>query len=347
MDDFYKYRRDSDQERDGYYHRTIPATIKWLESLATERCDVQILRLIRAMFSEEPAQRPDAETVWKDLTNCTTATKQYFCRPCCMPLLYNDPLLEKLLVTDSITATYDSLVSSPSAAPVTKDLYFRTRYENDADLGMQWVRNLRQWEHSTLDVVAVAPHLLARKRITSLGNDVGPMLAMNEAAILRKASHRHIVRLHSTYRQGEDIYGLLYEPAAQYDLRSYMELAEIQMKLNKNLAVDLRFLTRSLGCLASAMASVHTSGYDHGDIRPENVLVNEDMIFLSKFSHGLRSEGTDGPTMQRFIDAIGRLDIGRRPSRGSANGSPRPTSPRSRSPRPTNPAAVCNVSFLP
>lgn len=321
--------------------------MRWLESLVTERCDVQILRLLRAMFSQEPAHRPDAEYVWKVLTNCTTTTKQYFCGPCCMPLLYNDPLLKKLAVTDPISTAYELPVSSPSAAPITKDLYFRTKYENDGDLGMQWVRNLRQWEHSTLDVVAVAPHLLARKRITSLGNEVGSMLAMNEAEILRKASHRHIVRLHSTYRQGEDIYGLLYEPAAQYDLRSYMELAEIQINLKRNLPVDLRFLTKSLGCLASAMASVHRSGYDHGDVRPENILVHDDMIFLSKFSHGLKSEGTDSPTMQRFIDAIGRLDIGRRPSRGSAKGSSRPTSPRPSSPRPTNPAAVCNASGFP
>lgn len=219
-------------------------------------------------------------------------------------------------------------VSGRELVPVPTDLSFNTLYKENEELALQWVRNLRHWPHALLDVVRTTEshHPLARKRIDA---KEGSTLAIIEAEILRNVRHHHVVTLHATYQQGQ-VYGLLFEPATDYDLRSYMELAELRMVHNRHVPVDIKFLTESLGCLASALAAVHAAGYDHGDIRPENILVHERRIFLSKFSLGLRCENT-GPTgssrpqrLYRYVDWFGRLSLGRQDEPDSLNRRPRP-----------------------
>ena len=313
MEEFLTHRRNADPEKEGYFYQpeVLSAVLSWLDGLATERCDVQIIRLLRAMFSFQPSHRPSADQVWKSLTTITKSTPAsviYFCRPCCMPLLQDDPLLEIEPDVDPSQTKYGSSLPLHEATPVGRDLYFKNKYDRDQLLDVCWKRNLRIWNFSILDVVQTRdPHLLARKRIKSSGDDKGSFIAKNEAEILRKVKHRHIVTLHSTYRHG-DLLTLLFEPAADYDLRSYLELCGNQ---------NLEFMTRSFGCLANALACVHKFGYDHGDIRPENILVHNNRIYLSKFSFGLKSDiGTKDsrPSNQqpyRFKDLFGKLSLRR------------------------------------
>ena len=143
--------------------------------------------------------------------------------------------------------------------------------------------------------------------------------AKTEAGILRKVHHRHIVKLNNTYLHG-DVLTLLFDLAANHDLRSYLELVELKYQRNEPLMKDAGCLTRSFGCLSNALACLHGSGYDHNDIRPENILVHDvghaSRIFLSKFSFGIRSEGgtgadgTNSSQVWRFIDRItGNLSL--------------------------------------
>lgn len=333
VDEFLAYRKQADPEGDGYFYRTVAEVIRWLDDLATERCDVQIIRLLHSMLNEKPDRRPEAEQVWKILTTCSSMSKRHFCGPCCMPLLYNDPVLMLKPDAHPSETEYASSMLVRSVVPVPQDLFFQTEYERDEELGLQWVRNVRHWSYSTLDVVMGEgyPHLLARKRVTSWKNNDGSACAINEAEILRKVKHRHIVTLHGTYRQG-DVYALLFEPAATFDLRSYLELTELQKIRQRDLPIDISLLISIFGCLTSALACLHAAGYDHGDIRPENILIHNDRVFLSKFSLGLKTEtgGTAGNSsnLHRFIDLFGRLGLGRRTEHDVCNnsGHPRPTS---------------------
>ena len=86
-----------------------------------------------------------------------------------MPLLYNDPVLTLKPDAHPSETEYASSVLVQSLVPVPQDLFFQTEYERDEELGLQWVRNVRHWSHSTLDVVMGEgyPHLLARKRVTA------------------------------------------------------------------------------------------------------------------------------------------------------------------------------------
>lgn len=294
-----------------------------------ERCDVQIIHLLSAMFNEQPEHRPDAEQVWKVLTTCTSNTKKHFCGPCCMPLLNNDPLITREPESDPSKTEYASSMLSKNIEDVKSvpvDLHFRPYFEWDESLEYYWVRNVRHWKYTTLDVVTSysSPDLLARKRITTKYSD-GTVCATTEAEILRQVHHRHVVTLHSTYRQG-DVHALLFQPAADCDLRTYLELTELQNKSNGTLDLPLYegLLIKIFGCLASALASVHAAGYDHGNIGPRNILIHNGIVFLSKFSLGLKIEsgswggGNQQPGTYRFIDYFGSIGLGRQSSHHDA-----------------------------
>ena len=248
-----------------------------------------------------------------------------------MPLLYNEPLLVNSADVHPSKIAYASDHMARAVVPVSKDQNFRTEYARDQELGLEWVRYVRNWDCSILDIVRGegSLHLLTRKRIFTGGNDKVQRFAHHEAAILRKLHHRHLVRLYGTYQQG-DISALLYEPAANYDLRSYLELAELENKKARGLVIDIPFLESIYGCLASALASVHAAGYDHGDIRPENILIvnNETpRIFLSEFSFGLKTDMKGGGSNEqryRLTEFFGGLRLGRQSGQdaGQSKGYP-------------------------
>ncbi|KAL8827449.1 MAG: hypothetical protein Q9191_003174 [Dirinaria sp. TL-2023a] len=275
---------------------------------------------------DRPDRRPDAEQVWKTLTTCTAENDIFFCGPCCMPLVHYDPILTNNLLEDPAEAQYASDLSTTDAVRVITDNYFSEHYNEDQQLDLRWVRNLRHWNHSILDVVqdGTLPHLLARKRLQPLENSDldASIYARNEAEILRVMDHRHIVKLYGTYLQG-NIHTLLYEPAADRDLRSYLELVALKHERNEiaTTGKEFEFLTRCFGCLANAMAHLHNRGYDHNDIRPENILVHDmgkkPRIFLSKFSFGLKFEGASASGKNwRFINGFGKLSLTRSPQMG-------------------------------
>ena len=308
----------ADPEGKGSFYKpeVMSAVFEWLDDLTTERCDVQIIRLLHQMLNFEPNRRPNAEQVWKSLTTITTSSSgpaTYFCGPCCMPLVLGDPLLKIGIGVNPSETEYSSSSSTHEAKSVNVDLEFKDKYSRDQQFDISWKRNLRHWDYAILDAVLVGdnPNLLARKRIILTANGEGSAMAQHEAEILRNVKHRHIVTLYSTYQQG-DVLTLLFEPAADHDLRSYLELAESRQRRRIN--VDVDFMKTSFWCLADALAKVHAAGYDHGDIRPDNILVHNGRTYLSKFSFGLKSKSKRRASFQevrRFMDVFNRLSVGR------------------------------------
>lgn len=343
---FLEYRITEDPEGAGYFHKTVPQVLVWLDGLANERCDVRIVRLIRGMMSSAYQDRPTAKQVWESLTICTSDSGLYFCGPCCMPMHRDDPLLRTDADTPLSETEYAISESTQDTSPLPSNLMFKQGYGAGQGPRLKWVRYLRHWDHATLDVVkSESPYPHARKRIFLTGNTTESDRAKNEAAILRKVKHRHIVALRSTYRHS-NIMTLHFEPAADFDLRSFLELVELRVMRNQGLPKDfqlqkdLDFLTESFGCLSGALAKIHENGYDHGEIRPENILVHDNRIFISKFSFGLKCRGsTRGSSSdnwsRRFINTFGAMDLGSRGSQ-TANDTPPPT---------LSPGVVCDESL--
>ena len=142
---------------------------------------------------------------------------------------------------------------------------------------------------------------------------------MREIEIIKKLSHRHIIRLVGTYTQGPFL-GLLLWPIATCDLATLIEdvdwlqksfLVECglpvelpedwmdhlddrqarlealgvalyaSMSLIRNSAVAI--LKQTIGCIVGAVAYLHSSGIKHKDLKPSNILLSRDGLWLTDF----------------------------------------------------------------
>ena len=223
---------------------------------------------------------------------------------------------------------------------VPEDLFFKKSFEGGNGPRFQHVRNVRYWDCAVLDIVrSKGPYSETRKRlICTKENEHASERAENEAKILRKVKHTQIVNLRSTYIYNGQL-TLHFQPAADFDLRTFLDLVEIRFMKSKQqkfshsqLEKDLRVLTESFGCLSNALATIHEAGYDHGELRPENILVHDGRVYISKFSYGLEhatsnsSSGSD--SSHRFIDRFGGMGLRRGKRQAAANRKPPHISPK-------------------
>ncbi|PHH82071.1 hypothetical protein CDD82_7066 [Ophiocordyceps australis] len=149
---------------------------------------------------------------------------------------------------------------------------------------------------------------LARKRITRTRG-----LTLNdlrqEALTMRKLDHSHVVKLVATYAPRPFELCLLIWPAALCSLSSLLQDIEC-LRLGNGDRKDIvqrlsglhltdhdappsplgaaettiyRFLCSLIGCLARALAYCHGEGVRHLDIKPSNILLNPNRVYLADF----------------------------------------------------------------
>jgi serine/threonine protein kinase len=285
------------------YCENMDKVIKWMSDLVSQRSDVQLLRLIRAMVKEKPKERPHANQVWEELVIIYGDDQEArFCGACCMPL---DPHLVR-----SVDSVPHPLVYRPLnfgdkkvAKSATNSSLFETQYDLDKVSPYSRDRYLRIENISTFDSVRDAndhgpdKRNLCRKSFyihqttegTGDTNDVRSdvlRLAQTEAKMLKSLKHRHIVTFQGTYRDGGDVFAILTKPVTSFDLREYLSRIELLPKKSdwKNWR---KLLRESPGCLAGAVSFLHENGIAHGDISPENIIVEptqtSGQIYLANF----------------------------------------------------------------
>lgn len=88
-------------------------------------------------------------------------------------------------------------------------------------------------------------------------------LFMNELSILRRVSHRHIVKLIGSYTEKSN-FAFLLSPVAERTLEQVLREARDG---------DLNWLSKSYGCLSAALSWMHLHRIKHRDIKPSNILV--------------------------------------------------------------------------
>ena len=140
-----------------------------------------------------------------------------------------------------------------------------------------------------------------------------------EIEIIKKLSHRHVIRLVGTYTHGSFL-GLLLWPVAVCDLATLIEDVDWLQKrvlVERGLPVELpedwmdhvddrqarlealgvafydsmswirnsavAVLKRTIGCIASAVAYLHMSNIKHKDLKPSNILLSRDGLWLADF----------------------------------------------------------------
>jgi serine/threonine protein kinase len=94
----------------------------------------------------------------------------------------------------------------------------------------------------------------------------------------RISTHKHIVQLVASYTDPKYV-GIITTPVADCNLHEYLQQ---QLDSGKR-----SFLRGFFGCLTTAVCSLHDNKVRHKDIKPQNVLVKGECIFLTDFGLSL------------------------------------------------------------
>jgi serine/threonine protein kinase len=137
-----------------------------------------------------------------------------------------------------------------------------------------------------------------------------------ELEILKKVSHNHIIQLAGSYTH-QQFLGLLLYPVAAYDLATLLEETEMvvnnradllasqceklgllcglgalrpnreggYMEMVRNEIEDrlIPFVLSKIGCIISAVEYLHSQRIRHKDLKPSNILLSQDGLWLTDF----------------------------------------------------------------
>jgi serine/threonine protein kinase len=167
-----------------------------------------------------------------------------------------------------------------------------------------------------------------------------------EIDILKKLSYRHVVKVLGTYTQGSEL-GFLIWPVAPCDLATFMDDIDVlheSLTVRNNCDIDEHQLTQAMkrfdrvcphangepdayksaisrlsacfGCLSGALGYVHGQRIRHKDIKPRNILISHDGLWLADFGvssdfsalSNSQSEAIERGTMQYFAPEVAEFD---------------------------------------
>ncbi|KAF2869446.1 kinase-like domain-containing protein, partial [Massariosphaeria phaeospora] len=105
---------------------------------------------------------------------------------------------------------------------------------------------------------------------------------LQEIAIIRKLQHKHIIQLAGSYTRGPYL-GILLYPVATCDMATFLE--DIDFMQSHEPSTARARLWESYGCIASAMAYLHSNSIRHKDLKPLNILLARDGLWITDFGH--------------------------------------------------------------
>jgi serine/threonine protein kinase len=99
----------------------------------------------------------------------------------------------------------------------------------------------------------------------------------NELQILKRLDHPHLVKVFGSYSDNKYV-AFIMKPVATLDLKKYLRTCEGHL----NNGERVRFRTY-YGCLATAVAYLHENDIRHKDIKPNNILLKNNDIYITDF----------------------------------------------------------------
>lgn len=203
---------------------------------------------------------------------------------------------------------------------VTDAKRFDSRLVKLDDLGFGAFGRVEKVSHGSV--------LLARKRIVrKRGYTIDDL--RQEGLTMRKLDHRHVVKLVATYSPRSSELCLLIWPVAVCNLAMLLEDVEslrvgdrdrddiverlhaldvtdlsaiepsaVEQRFNATARCPLEFLRNVIGCTARALAHCHSNDVRHLDIKPSNILLKADRVYLADFGISRDVSGQDQTTTE-------------------------------------------------
>jgi len=122
---------------------------------------------------------------------------------------------------------------------------------------------------------------------------------VKELTSLKRLSHRHLVTLVASYTDKRFV-ALIMSPVADCDMETLLQQSSSNHSARP-------FLRSFFGCLAAALGYLHDNRIRHKDIKPSNILIKHDQVYLTDFGTvldwselGNSSTATAPPTTPRY-----------------------------------------------
>ncbi|KAF1996864.1 kinase-like protein, partial [Amniculicola lignicola CBS 123094] len=119
----------------------------------------------------------------------------------------------------------------------------------------------------------------------------------SEIAIMKRLNHKHIVKFIEHYQiEGDHEHHIIMQPVAEATFQDILDNID---QHGKDLAI-CNVLCQWPACLLRALDYVHSRGIRHKDIKPSNILVAQERVYLADFGisndfHNRTTSKTDGP----------------------------------------------------
>ncbi|KAI9773521.1 MAG: hypothetical protein M1839_002057 [Geoglossum umbratile] len=248
----------------------------------------EITRLLEISGKREWSLRPRTYSVLRiikrlDAMNSFVAEGLYD-----ISLPYSEKTLPSALKSPAARSKFlelQSLVLSTQAIEVESVGGRHRHFSEDGDVHFRHIKTLGEGGFGTVDHVwgRLALNEFARKRMLrgkTFKRDKAAIAAFEgELAILKRLSHRHLVKLVGSYTDPKYV-GLIMSPVADCNLAQFLGTDPF-------LTAQLPCLRRFYGCLGSALLYLHTNKIRHKDIKPGNILVHGENVLLADFGTSL------------------------------------------------------------
>ncbi|KAL1624665.1 hypothetical protein SLS56_007728 [Neofusicoccum ribis] len=166
-----------------------------------------------------------------------------------------------------------------NAKEMEKKVGIHQNLDESADVHFHSIRVLGQGGFGRVDLVwsKLSLKQYARKRVLrSKSPKMKHERLVKEVQILKKLSHRHLIKYVGSYTDREYT-AYLMEPIAEYNLLVYLNTPNATQRSNRSR------IQHFYGCLAGAVHYLHTQKIRHADITSCNVLIKNDCVYISDF----------------------------------------------------------------